>query len=850
MKRASCTGALLLAAWALPACDGGGDGTGGTGGSGPGGSADLGISGGFRATLDGGSRLAIAADDGRVLLDGLPPGEIEDGKPPLVGFAVRDLAISYEMQFGAFKPTDEASGPWRGAAKIETHDDAGAVVLDLLGSGGEKLAAVRLTTPEQGHLVMDITPGEGPERRFSMGFACDAADHFAGFGSQTHDVDHRGQTVPTFVAEQGIGKVDNDEYTGAWFLVGRRHSSHIPIPQFLARRGYAFTAETDHEARFALCSESEVAARVEVQIPAKLHLFDGPEPAQALSRASATFGRPRMPPSVAFAPWNDAIFGSEAVRGVAQKLRDEKIPTSVIWSEDWKGGDWNSSDGYTLSEEWEVDTTLYPDFPQLAGDLHALGFHFHVYFNPFIYKDSSAWAETEDNGWLIQKEGGGTYVFTGAKFTDSSLIDLTHPGARAWVVGKMRDAMAQGADGWMNDFAEWLPTDSVTAGGPGADVHNKYSVLWQEVAREAIDGAPDGEPRLFFGRSGWLGTPALADVIWGGDQRTDMQADDGMPTVLPIGIGLGVTGVSTYGHDIGGYQSATNEVTSKETFFRWASLAAWSPVMRTHHGTRPSTYPGMDPPRNQDQWRWDTDAETIEHFRAYATLHMALVPLFEGLAKVAADTGVPIWRGLFMAYPEDEAVWPLLDEVMIGDGLLLAPIVKKGETSRSVYLPEGEWYPWSGGAAVAGGATVDVLAPLGDIPVFARAGAVVPTFPDGVMTLVNSSPEVPGPELVGDDRVVYVFLGGSGSFVEKSGLAYSMAQASDITGALSFSWGGAEIAACADPVVAPCVEGLSDRDVVHVAGPGELVITGQGGSATFSAEGGAADRALTVVVRR
>jgi alpha-glucosidase len=844
MPRSTLAAPLLLAACLLPACADEETGS-------PPSSVDTGVGSGFRVTLADGSRLVIASADGRVLLDGLPPGEVAADAPPLVGLAVRDVTTSYEMQFGAFKPTDTAKGPWRVAAKLTARDDGEAAVLDLADDAGEKLAEARLTTPEEGHLVLEVTPGAGPERRFSLGFACDAADHFAGFGSQTHDVDHRGQTVPAFVQEQGIGKDTHDEYSGAWYLAGRRHSSHIPIPQYLARRGYVLTTETAREARFSLCSESESSARVEVELPVKIHLFDGPTPAAALERATATFGRPRMPPRVAFAPWNDAIFGSENVRAIAQKLRAEKVPTSVIWSEDWKGGDING-DGYTLSEEWEVDADLYPDFPQLADDLHALGFHFHVYFNPFMYESSGAFAEVLQNGWLVKREDGTPYLFTGAKFTDSGLIDLSDPGARAWVIGKMRAAMALGADGWMNDFAEWLPTDSANTGGSGMDLHNVYPVLWQEVAREAIDGAPDAaeKERLFFGRSGWLGTPQLADVIWAGDQRTSMAKDDGLPTVVPIGIGLGVTGVSTYGHDIGGYQSATNAVTDKETFFRWTSLGAWSPVMRTHHGTKPN-HPAHDPPLNPDMWTWDKDAETIDHFRKYASLHIALVPTWEGLAKVAADTGLPIWRGLFMAYPEDEKTWPLLDEVMVGDGLLLAPVMEQGKTDREVYLPEGQWYPWSGGAPETGPATVLASAPLGDIPVFARGGTVVITYPDGLMTLVHESAEVPGPKSVGDDRVVYVFLGASGSFTEASGLAYSLEQTAPVSGALSFSAAGSPVPACADPVAAPCVEALADRDLVHLTGPTTLTVTGaSGGSATVKAEGGAADRSLTFVVRR
>ena len=157
--------------------------------------------------------------------------------------------------------------------------------------------------------------------------------------------------------------------------------------------------------------------------------------------------------------------------------------------------------------------------------------------------------------------------------------------------------MALGADGWMNDFAEWLPTDGVTAAGPSLDRHNRYPVLWQEAAREAIDGVNDGKERLFFGRSGWFGTPALADVIWAGDQRTDFQPDDGLPTILPIGIGLGLVGVSTYGHDIAGYQSATNEVPAKRLFFRWTSLGL---LLRPGRGF-PAALPGLHGRRHDGQ---------------------------------------------------------------------------------------------------------------------------------------------------------------------------------------------------------------------------------------------------------
>jgi alpha-glucosidase (family GH31 glycosyl hydrolase) len=801
------------------------------------------VAGGFGLSLRDPGRLVVTAADGRVLLDGLPPATLaSDVAAPLVGFGVRDLTTTYEMEFGSFRPSVTAGGPWRVATQLISSGDGS---LDLQDTAGKRLARIRFSAPESGHLVAAIEPGDGPERHFTWGFTCAATDHFAGFGAQSLDVDHRGFTVPTWVQEQGVGKNATDAYGGAWFLTGTRHASQIPIPQYLSSRGYILTTETDLRSIFALCSEPAAdggppaAARVELDLPASVHLFDGPTPAEALARATATFGRPRLPPRVAFAPWMDAIFGSDNVRAVAQKLRDKGIPSSVLWSEDWRGGEW-AGDSYRLKEEWDADLTLYPDPKSLSDDLHALGFDWHVYFNPFVYTDSKAWGETAPAGLLVKKSDGTPYTFTGAKFTDCGLIDLDNPLGRGWAVGKMRAAIAQGADGWMNDFAEWLPTDGLTAAGPSLLQHNPYPVRWQEAAREAIDGVSDGQERLFFGRSGWFGTPALADVIWAGDQRTDFEADDGMPTVLPIGIGLGLVGVSTFGHDIAGYQSATNAPSTKELFFRWTALGAWSPVMRTHHGTAP-----------KQEWAWDKDDETIDHFRRYAALHLSLVPYLEGLSQVATSTGLPMWRGLMVAFPGDEAAWGIKDQVMLGDGLLIAPVLSAGATSRAVYLPAGTWYPWAGGAAQKGGSMVTAPTPLGEIPVFAAAGAVVPRFPDGVLTLTHGSAAVPGPEAVGDDRVVHAFLGAGGGFSERDGLVYTLQHVAAATGALALVWEGAAVPACDAAHTAPCVEATADGATAHVKGPGTLEVKASGTTAArLTAKGGSATRALTLVLRR
>jgi alpha-glucosidase (family GH31 glycosyl hydrolase) len=802
-----------------------------------------------RFALAGGlesSKLAIASPDGRLLLEGLGNGGVVEGSPH-AGFAVRDVAETDTMLTGAFKHEETARGPWRLATKLDWSLDGGTLTLTPLDAAGARLARLRVTSPSEGHLRVDVERGDGPEARFSWGFRCEPSDHFLGFGAQTWDVDHRGQNVPIWVQEQGIGKAQTDEYIGLWQLQGRRHSSYYPMPEYLSSRGYVLVAQSDLRSVFSMCAEPDhpEVARVQIEMPASIHLFDGPEPKRAIERATGAFGRPRLPPRLAFAPWNDAIFGSDNVRRVANKLRERRVPSSVIWTEDWRGGGFKpDGTSYALAEEWEVDRNLYPDFEQLAADLHNSGFALLVYFNSFVYVESKAWNETAPNGWLVKKADGSPYVFEGAKLTKTGLLDLSNPAARAWAISKLRAAIALGADGWMGDYAEWLPTDSVTWAGPGREQHNLYPVLWQRAQREALDSVGDGIPRLFFARSGWFGTPELADVLWAGDQRTDFQADDGLPTIVPMGIGLGVGGISTYGHDIAGYQSATNAPASKELFLRWTELGAFTPVMRTHHGYQP-----------KKNWNWESDDETVEHFARYARIHIALAPLWEGLAREASATGVPIWRGLPLEFPADSAVWPIKDEVLIGAGILVAPVTTQGASSRSVYLPAGRWYPWEGGAAIEGPVRRDVAAPLGEIPVFARAGTLVPMFPDGVMTLAAGTPEVPGPELVGDSRVVRVFLGASGRFEEASGLRYDLEHAGDAPAPspVSLAWQGAALGPCDPARTPPCVsEESPGREVARVVGPGVLEVRASGGApaARVTATGGAASRVLAFDVRR
>ncbi|CAN5120486.1 hypothetical protein BH09MYX1_BH09MYX1_53470 [soil metagenome] len=244
---------------------------------------------------------------GKPLIEGLTPSDaVGEGKtqndesPPMTGFAVRDVGTTFEMLYGAFRWTYDAHAAWRVGKRLVADDTA--TKTDVLDGAGKRIATLSVEKgPGEDELVVSVTPGDGPERRLSWGFKCADADRFLGFGAQTNGVDHRGESVPIWVAEEGIKKDATDDFTGAWFLRGRLHSSYFPMPEYLSSRGYFAVAETNALSTFALCSERSDVARMQLELPVKLHVFHGPTPKEAITQKTARLGGPHVPPAFAVA---------------------------------------------------------------------------------------------------------------------------------------------------------------------------------------------------------------------------------------------------------------------------------------------------------------------------------------------------------------------------------------------------------------------------------------------------------------------------------------------------------------------------------------------------------------------
>lgn len=794
------------------------------------------------------ARIASEPAQITLLLDGAEVWSTRAGAQPGAdkhtaphGFAaIGSRATTVEMMFGSFRFTEQkASEVWRPIDELGEITATADGATFTLYAGGTNVGTGKLVfrpdtksgpMPDAAgfprHVQIELTTEAD---RIQIATPCAADEHLVGLGGQSFDVDHKGETVPLFVQEDGIGKFpdSDDSYAGLWFFTGRKHSTHTPMPMVLSSKGYALAVKTDARAVFALGSEKADASRFEAwegTLDLNVFLGDGPRGGDVAGAASrdalghmvAWAGKPPRPPLSIFAPWIDAIFGSANVRRIAQKLRAQGIPASALWTEDWRGGD-DGITGYALHEDWRVDRDDYPDFETLAAELNGMGFAFLTYHNTFIDDKADIHDEAIAGGYTVMNKDGQPYSFTGVTFGGSKLLDLTNPEGVAWAKDVMGEGIDVGADGWMADFAEWQPTDAVLASGEDAlAVHNRYPVDWVKFTSELLVKRPGRVDPIWFVRSAWLGSQPYTQVIWPGDQQTDFSEGDGMPSVIPMGINLGLAGFPYFGSDIAGYMSQDTTPTTEELFYRWTTFGAMQPVMRTHHGRSA-----------RENWQWEQDANTTAHFRRWARLHMQLAAYFWGSAGSYERDGLPLMRMIALEYPDEPWAWTTVDQYLLGDRILVAPILASGATSRTVTLPAGTWYPLWGGASVSGGETTASAART-EIPAFVPAGSIVVLFPDGVDTPLPApglSSAVTIPE-IGGDREVWLYRGTAANpehakWNDEDGAA----------GTAEWTWSGREGALPTtamfngSPVT---VTQTSGKAVINITGNGTLELGGGG----------------------
>ncbi|MGD0528814.1 MAG: TIM-barrel domain-containing protein [Polyangiaceae bacterium] len=341
------------------------------------------------------------------------------------------------------------------------------------------------------------------------------------------------------------------------------------------------------------------------------------------------------------------------------------------------------------------------------------------------------------NGWLVKHADGTAYTVLDPPYS-AGMMDFTNPDAVTWYQAQMQQALDDGWDGWMYDFAEYVPMDAVFSNGmTGMEGHNLYPLLYQKAVHDLMEAQRPGD-YLVFVRSGYAGptpfgfagTGGLVPMVWAGDESTDFDLADGLPAALTAALNAGMSGIPLWGSDISGYHYIYNPPPDKDEYLRWTELGAFSADMHDENNGA-----GNEP--TSARWQiWD-DQETLDTYIKYAGLKTQMLPYVKLAVADARAHGWPVMRHLFLDYPQDPRTWSIVDEYMYGDSLLVAPVVRRGVTSRDVYLPDTAYFDYWAGTRVAGPGEVTAQATLDVVPVYARVGAIVPMLSPDVETVVT-----------------------------------------------------------------------------------------------------------------
>ncbi len=448
--------------------------------------------------------------------------------------------------------------------------------------------------------------------------------------------------------------------------------------------------------------------------------------ATVLNRFTELTGRPALPPRWALgyhhAKWGYRTAGD--IRSVWRGFLDRGLPLSAVHLD---------IDHMDRNRDFSLDIDRYGEMPALAAEMAATNVHTVAIVDAGVPRaeDDPVYASGEAIGAWVRGPDGA--VVEGAAWPGRAVFpDYTREDVRSWWGRQYRQLTAHGAAGVWHDmnepsvFAAWgdptLPLCARHAmdgrGGDHRQAHNVYGLLMNQAGYEGLKRhQPDRRPFL-FSRSGWAGQQRYGGH-WSGDIRTDWE---GLQLSLSYTVGLGASGVPFSGPDSGGFSSDPDP----ELYARWFQLASWLPFFRTH---------GSINTRPREPWVWPEAVQ--DALRVALQWRYRLLPYWYTLAREAHETGAPYVRPLAWREPALRAV---NDEFLLGDQILVAPVLKPGVTLRQVTLPKGIWYDAASGSRIDGGRTITVSAPLQRTPWFIRAGAVVPTEVEGTLVLLATPP--------------------------------------------------------------------------------------------------------------
>lgn len=560
----------------------------------------------------------------------------------------------------------------------------------------------------------------------SLAFKSGDDEAFYGFGGRRNALDQAGEVFFNWLEQLPLRPDSIDPILDALPTLGpntqlpnQAQSAYYVQTSFISSRPFGFWLERDTISEFRLKHDRPDAWQARVGGAGTAFVVTLGDSKQAIRTLTGITGRNPVPARWHLGPiFSRTLTGGPVKDGAtyyAEMLDDlEQIDTLDLPYKAF------------LFEAWPLveEAGLYQE---AIDAIRAKGLRPMTYIRAFAsndgfgYERRSVFFEALAGGYFATLPGSPLPYLVSGTFGPQSLmgvIDFTKPSALAWWEQRVTDILDSGSEGFMHDFGEQAFVDMHFHNGQtGATMHNRYPVIYHSTTREIVDRwlarNPERDAPLFFVRSGYSGRPGSAAFEggnWSGDNTTDWSRASGLGSVIPDMLNRSIGGAWGFHSDTGGYFDAFGPAT-KELFIRWSWLASLAPLNRLHGGP----ISGLHTP-------WSFDEETVDLHRASLQLRAAAEPLIHQLWEEAVRTGIPFNRPMWLVEPEWPGVGEIDQQWMLGDDVLIAPVVTEGATSKQVFFPRGCWQRPETGERYEGPVEEVVAAPIHQLPYFFRCG--------------------------------------------------------------------------------------------------------------------------------
>ncbi len=543
----------------------------------------------------------------------------------------------------------------------------------------------------------------GNER--TINFNLTNEDHFYGTGERGTDLDKRGQSFYSFNTQ--IGGYSSPLST-----------MNINVPFFTDKKGYAIYIDNTYPGWFDF-GDSDITKFSYKASGGEMsyYFIAAPTVPDQLEEYTWLTGRQPLPPKWAFG-YIQSKYGyrnESAAEAMVDTMRQKQIPCDAI-----------ILDLYWYNQMGDVswDFVNWPSPFQMMSDFLNEGIKTIVITEPYIVQYSTNFQTAYSNGYFAFNQQGDPVLIPNFWYCgcNAGLIDLTNPAAKNWWWNKHPSFFGSQLAGIWTDLGEpeTHPSTMHHYLGSRDKVHNIYDFLWSQLIYDGISQIRPNQRVFNLTRSGFAGSQRYGVIPWSGDVAKEF---GGLKVQLPMLLNMGMSGFGYHNSDIGGFCCGT---TTPELYIRWMQYGTFCPITRAH---------GIDS-QPTEPWEHGELAEQISKY--FISLRYKLLPYIYTMAYENYKTGMPLARPLFFYYPDDQSLDNYSDEYMWGSSILVAPIVNEGQTSKNIYLPQGEWIDFYHDVVYQGGQSYNIQTPINDLPLFIKRGSIIPMQP-----LMNYTDEFP-----------------------------------------------------------------------------------------------------------